>query len=92
MYSLDDLKEWVAGHGAVSIQNMVALTPNGRSVKYASLHAEVSKSPIGSYSKIIKLSCLTSGIERAVHIRHSSYAVIVAQLELFGAGCPSPET
>ena len=38
---LDDLKAWVARNSAVSVQHMVALTPQGRSVKYASLHAEV---------------------------------------------------
>ncbi|GJN68540.1 oligomeric, coiled-coil, peripheral membrane protein [Purpureocillium lilacinum] len=38
--SLDDLKAWVARNSSVSLQHMVALTPQGRTVKYASLHAE----------------------------------------------------
>ncbi|KAK5990521.1 Autophagy-related protein 11 [Cladobotryum mycophilum] len=38
--SLDDLKSWVARNSSVSLQHIVALTPQGRSVKFASLHAE----------------------------------------------------
>ncbi|CEJ82639.1 hypothetical protein VHEMI02689 [[Torrubiella] hemipterigena] len=38
--NLDDLKVWVARNSEVPLQHMVALTPQGRSVKYASLHAE----------------------------------------------------
>ncbi|PTB81351.1 hypothetical protein M440DRAFT_1346085 [Trichoderma longibrachiatum ATCC 18648] len=38
--SLDDLRSWVARNSAVSLQHIVALTPQGRSVKWASLHAE----------------------------------------------------
>ncbi|KAM0254431.1 hypothetical protein ACHAQJ_006771 [Trichoderma viride] len=38
--SLDDLKSWVARNSAISLQHIVALTPQGRSVKLASLHAE----------------------------------------------------
>ncbi|PHH92426.1 hypothetical protein CDD83_7382 [Cordyceps sp. RAO-2017] len=38
--TLDDLKAWVARNTSVSLQHMVALTPQGRSVKFASLHAE----------------------------------------------------
>lgn len=43
-YSLDDLKAWVARNSSVSLQHIVALTPQGRSVKFASLHAEVGRS------------------------------------------------
>ncbi|KJZ73499.1 hypothetical protein HIM_07055 [Hirsutella minnesotensis 3608] len=38
--TLDDLKAWVARNSSVSLQHLVALTPQGRSVKFASLHAE----------------------------------------------------
>lgn len=38
--TLDDLKTWVARNSSVSLQHMVTLTPEGRSVKLASLHAE----------------------------------------------------
>ncbi|EQL01702.1 Autophagy-related protein 11 [Ophiocordyceps sinensis CO18] len=38
--TLDDLKAWVAQNSSVSLQHMVALTPQGRNVKFASLHAE----------------------------------------------------
>ncbi|KAJ4145080.1 hypothetical protein LMH87_003940 [Akanthomyces muscarius] len=38
--TLDDLKAWVARNSSVSLQHMVALTPQGRSVKFASMHAE----------------------------------------------------
>lgn len=40
-YSLDDLKTWVARNSSISPQHIIALTPQGRSVKFASLHAEV---------------------------------------------------
>ncbi|EGX94001.1 Autophagy-related protein 11 [Cordyceps militaris CM01] len=40
--TLDDLKAWVARNSAVSLQHMVALTPQGRSVKFASMHAETT--------------------------------------------------
>lgn len=40
-YSLDDLKSWVARNSAVSLQHIVVLTPQGRSVKLANLHTEV---------------------------------------------------
>lgn len=39
--SIDELKSWVSRHSSVPLQHMVALTPQGRSVKSASLHAEV---------------------------------------------------
>ncbi|KYK56879.1 Autophagy-related protein 11 [Drechmeria coniospora] len=38
--NLDGLKDWVARTSSVPLQHMVALTPQGRSVKFASLHAE----------------------------------------------------
>ncbi|KAK2591136.1 oligomeric, coiled-coil, peripheral membrane protein [Conoideocrella luteorostrata] len=38
--TIDDLKTWVSQHSSVPVQHMVALTPQGRSVKFASLHAE----------------------------------------------------
>ncbi|KAG5947957.1 hypothetical protein E4U53_006360 [Claviceps sorghi] len=38
--SIDDFKSWLSRHGSVPLQHMVALTPQGRSVKSASLHAE----------------------------------------------------
>ncbi|KAH8128501.1 hypothetical protein FP744_10008614 [Trichoderma asperellum] len=38
--SLDDLKTWVARNSSISPQHIIALTPQGRSVKFASLHAE----------------------------------------------------
>lgn len=38
--TLDDLKAWIARTSSVSLQHMVALTPQGRSVKFASLLAE----------------------------------------------------
>ncbi|KAM4055014.1 autophagy-related protein [Hirsutella rhossiliensis] len=38
--TLDDLKSWVARSSSVSLQHMVALTPQGRNVKFASLHSE----------------------------------------------------
>lgn len=41
-YSLDELKSWVARNSSVPLQHIVALTPQGRSVKSATLHAEVS--------------------------------------------------
>ncbi|KAF7562206.1 hypothetical protein G7046_g1937 [Stylonectria norvegica] len=37
---LDDLKTWVARHTSIPLQHIVALTPQGRSVKFANLHAE----------------------------------------------------
>ncbi|KAH6898531.1 autophagy-related protein 11-domain-containing protein [Thelonectria olida] len=37
---LDDLKTWVSRNTSIPPQNIVALTPQGRSVKFASLHAE----------------------------------------------------
>ncbi|GAB0134491.1 oligomeric, coiled-coil, peripheral membrane protein [Epichloe bromicola] len=38
--TIDDLKTWVSKHSSVPLQHMVALTPQGRSVKSTSLHAE----------------------------------------------------
>ncbi|PNY23359.1 Autophagy-like protein 11 [Tolypocladium capitatum] len=38
--TLDDLRAWVSRNSSVSLQRMVALTPQGRSVKFANLHAE----------------------------------------------------
>ncbi|KAG6039564.1 oligomeric, coiled-coil, peripheral membrane protein [Claviceps citrina] len=38
--TIDDLKTWLSRQGSVPLQHMVALTPQGRSVKSASLHAE----------------------------------------------------
>ncbi|PFH61709.1 hypothetical protein XA68_16509 [Ophiocordyceps unilateralis] len=38
--TLDDLKAWIARSSSVSLQHMVALTSQGRSVKFASLYAE----------------------------------------------------
>ncbi|EFZ00535.2 autophagy-related protein 11 [Metarhizium robertsii] len=38
--AIDELKSWVSRHSSVPLQHMVALTPQGRSVKSASLHAE----------------------------------------------------
>ncbi|OAA67574.1 Autophagy-related protein 11 [Cordyceps fumosorosea ARSEF 2679] len=38
--TLDDLKAWIARNSSVSLQHMVALTPQGRSVKFASIHVE----------------------------------------------------
>ncbi|KAG5989209.1 oligomeric, coiled-coil, peripheral membrane protein, partial [Claviceps lovelessii] len=38
--TLDDLKSWLSKHGSVPLQHMVVLTPQGRSVKSASLHVE----------------------------------------------------
>ncbi|KAF4472560.1 hypothetical protein FALBO_542 [Fusarium albosuccineum] len=37
---LDDLKAWVSRNTSIPPQHIVALTPHGRSVKFASLHAE----------------------------------------------------
>ncbi|KAH8737406.1 autophagy-related protein 11-domain-containing protein [Ilyonectria robusta] len=37
---LDDLKTWVSRSTSIPPQHIVALTPQGRSVKFASLHAE----------------------------------------------------
>ncbi|KAH7162908.1 hypothetical protein B0J13DRAFT_23436 [Dactylonectria estremocensis] len=37
---LDDLKAWVSRSTSIPPQHIVALTPQGRSVKFASLHAE----------------------------------------------------
>ncbi|KAL6868616.1 autophagy-related protein 11 domain-containing protein [Trichoderma novae-zelandiae] len=61
--SLDDLRSWVARNSAVSLQHIVALTPQGRSVKWASLHAEkeiyiydirvTQPSSVGSASSLI---------------------------------------
>ncbi|KAG5924934.1 oligomeric, coiled-coil, peripheral membrane protein [Claviceps africana] len=42
--TIDDFKSWLSRHGSVPLQHMVALTPHGRSVKSASLHAEVASS------------------------------------------------
>ncbi|RCI07871.1 hypothetical protein L249_5895 [Ophiocordyceps polyrhachis-furcata BCC 54312] len=38
--SLDDLKAWIARTSSVPLQYMVALTPQGRSLKFSSLHSE----------------------------------------------------
>ncbi|KAM5355720.1 hypothetical protein ACJ41O_002366 [Fusarium nematophilum] len=38
---LDDLKAWVSRNTSIPPQHIVALTPHGRTVKFASLHAEV---------------------------------------------------
>ncbi|OAA42617.1 Autophagy-related protein 11 [Metarhizium rileyi] len=38
--TIDELKSWVSRHSSVPVQHIVALTPQGRSVKSASLHAE----------------------------------------------------
>ncbi|KAG6214467.1 hypothetical protein E4U34_006113 [Claviceps purpurea] len=38
--TIDDFKAWLSRHGSVPLQHMVVLTPQGRSVKSASLHAE----------------------------------------------------
>ncbi|RDA94163.1 hypothetical protein CP533_6615 [Ophiocordyceps camponoti-saundersi (nom. inval.)] len=38
--NLDDLKAWIARTSSVSLQHMVALTPQGRSLKFSSLHTE----------------------------------------------------
>lgn len=40
------MKAWVARNSSVSLQHMVALTPQGRSVKFASMHAEVRRRSI----------------------------------------------
>ncbi|KAF4962129.1 hypothetical protein FSARC_9764 [Fusarium sarcochroum] len=37
---LDDLKAWVSRNTSIPPQHIVALTPHGRTVKFASLHAE----------------------------------------------------
>lgn len=41
--SLDDLKAWVSRKSSIPVQQIIALTPQGRSVKFAGLHAEVSR-------------------------------------------------
>ncbi|RTE69308.1 hypothetical protein BHE90_016313 [Fusarium euwallaceae] len=38
---LDDLKAWVSRNTSIPPQHIVALTPHGRTVKFANLHAEV---------------------------------------------------
>ncbi|KAG6007269.1 oligomeric, coiled-coil, peripheral membrane protein [Claviceps maximensis] len=38
--SVDDLKSWLSKNGSVPLQHMVALTPQGRSLKSTSLHTE----------------------------------------------------
>ncbi|KOS18491.1 Autophagy-related protein 11 [Escovopsis weberi] len=38
--TLDEFKAWVARNSSVTIQHVVALNPQGRSIKLASLHAE----------------------------------------------------
>ncbi|KHO00145.1 Autophagy-related protein 11 [Metarhizium album ARSEF 1941] len=38
--TIDELKSWVSQHSSVPLQHIVALTPQGRSVKSTNLHAE----------------------------------------------------
>ncbi|KAJ4860586.1 autophagy-related protein [Trichoderma breve] len=65
--SLDDLKSWVARNSAVSLQHIVVLTPQGRSVKLANLHTEkeiyvydirVTQPSAGSASSLISEASL----------------------------------